>query len=96
MDKQELNDKAYAWRERNSGAWGYMVSLAIRETKAKRRFSADWLIQSARKRDFATDDGSKFAINNSYSPAFSRMLVKEYPECTPFIELRKSKLDEVS
>lgn len=95
MNSQDLLTRAYEWRNRNSSAWAYMLSLAKKETIAQRKFGVQFLIEEARKKSFATDDGSRFSINNSFAPAFARMLVKEHPEMKPYIELRKSELDGV-
>lgn len=94
MNTTNLIRRAESWRKNNPKAWNHIVSRALKETMAKRKFGVQALIESARRKDFATNDGSRFTINNSFQPVFARMLIKEYPEMEPYIELRKSELDE--
>lgn len=86
--------RARSWIEANPGAWGYMLKLAAREVGTERFFGVKWLIEQARKKDFADVRGQRTEINNSLSSALARILVEQMPEAAPFVELRRSVFEE--
>lgn len=70
------------------------VAKAAREVEAKRPFSAQWVFEDIRRCSFIGRDGVDFRVNNSYIAAYTRMLIRDYPECRPYIKLRRSRFDE--
>lgn len=91
----DLEYRARLWVDENPDAWAFMASLALREARARRRFGVKWLIEEARRKDFADASGGRTRISNTLAPAFARILVEEHPECRAFVVLKHSVLDEV-
>lgn len=90
---RKLWAEATAWRKAHPDAWGYARRMAVAEASAGRRFGAQFLIESIRKRDFASFGSPYPQINNDFAPAFARMLLLERPELRRWVELRASALD---
>lgn len=86
--------RARAWIEVNAHAWGYMLGLAAHEAEAGRTFGVKWLIERARKKDFADVRGCRTVINNNLASALARILLEQMPEAAPFVELRCSVFEE--
>ena len=93
MNASETAWRAQMWRENNPRAWAFMEGLGEADYLAGRRISISRLVELCRAKDFATNDGGRFRISNSYRAAFARMLVKDHPELRGLIVLHKSKLD---
>lgn len=92
----DLEYRARLWIGENPDAWAFMSSLALREARARRRFGSKWLVEEARRKDFADAQGGRTRISNTLSPAFARILVGEHPECRAFATLKRSILDEAA
>lgn len=98
MAKTELTGEymtalARKWREENDHAWDRMVGMAERYVEQGRRFSMEKLFQFARY-DMATNGHSQgFKVNNNTRAALARMMRDEHPEFTPYMDIRKSKVD---
>ena len=92
----ELECRARLWVDENPDAWVFMVTLALHETRSQRRFGVKWLIEEARRKDFADVKGKRMRLSNTLAPAFARILVEEHPECRTFVVLKHSILDEVA
>ena len=84
---------ARLWIKENPEPWRRMVSLALAESRAERRFSVAWLAEEVRKKDYTNIEGKPFKLNNSIKPALARILIKEHPEVAPYIETRRSMSD---
>lgn len=70
------------------------IERARREVEAQRPFGMQLLLEQLRWREFVERDGSAWRINNTLAPAWARMLLRDYPEARPYLELRKSRFDE--
>lgn len=92
---RKLWGEANAWKHEHPDAWGYARRMAVAEASAGRRFGAQFLIESIRKRDFASFGTPYPQVNNDFAPAFARMLLIERPELRRWVELRASALDEL-
>ena len=93
MNASETAWRAQMWRENNPRAWGKPTTWRDADYLAGRRISISRLVELCRAKDFATNDGERFRISNSYRAAFARMPVKDHPEWRGLIVLHKSKLD---
>lgn len=69
------------------------LAFARREVEAGRRFGVKELAERLRWREFVARDGEAFKLDNSLVSCYARLLVADYPECRPFILLRKSRFD---
>lgn len=90
-----LEYRAHLWIDENPDAWAFVVSRALAEAKAGRRFGIKQLVEEARRKDFADACGGRTRICNSLTPAFARILIAEHPEVRRFIDTKRSVLDEV-
>lgn len=85
-----------AWLKANKAVWhDYFVVPALYEAAHDRRVSVQRLIENARRVDLVDSAGDPCRINNSFAPLMGRKLVHDYPELTPFVELRKSAYDHL-
>lgn len=90
-----LEYRAHLWIDENPDAWAFVVSRALAEAKAGRRFGMKQLVEEARRKDFADACGVRTRICNSLTPAFARILAADHPECRRYMVLKRSVLDEV-
>ncbi len=67
--------------------------IAAREVAAQRHFTMQYIMEELRRRPSADRDGAEVKINNTYAPAYARLLLHDFPECRPYLELRKSRFD---
>ena len=81
------------WDKANPDAWPLIVDEAMREVENKRRFGVRWIMENLRKVERTDRCGEPFHWPNEYAPIIARRLVREHPECKPFISLRKSRFD---
>lgn len=89
----DLAYRARLWIDENPDAWAFMVSRALHEAKAHRRFGSKQLVEEARRKDFADVRGRRTRISNTLTPAFARILAAEHPECRPFVTMKPSAVD---
>lgn len=94
MDALEMEILAEQWVESNPIAWGKMVKIGKKFARKNRHFSMKLLAEEARyyMRVRGID---AFKINNSLTAPLARKLIKDNPELSGFIEIRKSKVDEM-
>lgn len=83
------------WTREHADAWDYMCRACIAEARAGRQMSMQWAAELIRRRDFASFKRYGAGINNRLRPVLARRLIREYPECARFIEIRKSIFDEL-
>lgn len=88
-----MKAEARKWVDDNPLAWGEMKEIASLRASLGRRFSIGQLTEYVRFSftTFGKSDG--FKMNNSLRAELARMLIEEVPQCRPFIETRKSKVD---
>ena len=87
-----FREDADAWIEANPQAWQYMRDAAKLSAAHHRRFGIGALCEHVRWQMFAKGDDS-FKLNNNYRAHFARRLIREVPECEPYITTRNSVLD---
>ena len=85
--------RAVEWRDENPSAYAYMESLAVGEARARRKVSARWLVEQARKKDFTSVYGNTTRINNNLTPAIARLIALDHPETREWFEFRHAKAD---
>lgn len=68
-------------------------AIALREVEAKRRFTMQYILEELRRRPRVGRDGADVAVDNSYAPAYARLLLRDCPECRPYLETRRSRFD---
>lgn len=69
------------------------IARARREVEAQRPFGMKCVLEQLRWLEFIESDGTAWRINNSLAPAWARMLLRDYPEARPYMELRRSRFD---
>lgn len=89
---ERFRDEADRWIEANPRAWEYMKAQAGASAVAGRRFGIGSLCEHVRWHMFARGV-TGFKLNNNHRAAFARRLVKEVPECEPYINVRHSVVD---
>jgi hypothetical protein len=94
-DVMDTVRRAVEWTENTPEAWAEMKRIALAEVDAQRNFSFRMCAESVRMKDYATNDGSKFSIPNTYIAIFARMFVKEHPEARQYITLCASRFDGI-
>ena len=67
--------------------------MAAREVEAERPFTIQLLMERLRHEQHVGRDGRDVVINNTYAPAYARLLLRDMPECRPYLETRKSRFD---
>lgn len=67
--------------------------MAAREVEAERPFTIQLLMERLRHEQHVGRDGKDVAINNTYAPAYARLLLRDMPEARPYLETRKSRFD---
>lgn len=70
------------------------LERARREVEAQRPFGMQFILEELRWLEFLENDGAFWKVNNSLAPAWARMLLRDYPEARPYLELRRSRFDE--
>ena len=80
------------WVRSNPEAWAYIRNEAVKRTYARKRFGIGELVEEVRwhMKAQGVDD---FKVNNTHRAYLARRLVAEYPQCEPYIEMRKSRAD---
>ncbi len=86
-------ERAKTWTIENPTCWQYIFSIIEKDVKAKRRASMKKAIELARAKSFVNVYGEDTKINNILTPAFSRIIIEQFPEWKQFLEIRKSRLD---
>lgn len=71
-------------------------AIALREVHAKRRFTIQYIMEDLRRRQHVGRDGLDVAVNNSCAPAYARLLLRDCPECRPYLVTRKSRFDRLA
>ncbi len=89
---ERFRNQADAWIERNPQAWEYMRNAARRSAAMHKRFGIQSLCEHVRWKMMLKGD-TGFKLNNNYAAAFARRLIKEVPECEPYINPRHSVCD---
>lgn len=95
MTAEEMKERAAMWTCRNFSAWNRMKDVARERSRAGSRFSISELSEEARYRMRIKGEDAGFKVNNSLRAALARLLIREVPECEPYIETRASKVDWV-
>ena len=85
--------EADAWIDDNPEAWSYMLHMARLSAERHRRFGIGALCEHVRWEMLAKGVDS-FKLNNNYRSHFARRLIKEVPECEPYIATRSAVVDE--
>ncbi len=92
---ERFRREADEWIDANPDAWEFMVESARASARAGRRFGIGSLVEHVRWHMFAEGvDG--FKCNNNFRAPFARRLIKEVPECEPYITTRSSMVDACS
>lgn len=89
---ERFQEEADAWVEANPKAWEYMVEAARLCAVYGRRFGIGALCEHVRWQMMA-DGTTEFKLNNNHRAPFARRLIKEVPECEPYITTRTSAVD---
>lgn len=93
-EAQIQRDRAAEWIRCNPDAWACMVSAALAEAKAQRRFSVRYLTERVRAKEFTDVQGRASSVNNDFTPALARLLVEQCPSVAPYVELRRARCDQ--
>lgn len=91
----QLIKQADSWVREHEDVWAFVCRACVAEAEAGRQTSMQWASEMVRRKNFASFKKFGGGINNRYRPVLARRLVREHPECAPFIELRRSILDLV-
>ena len=83
----------YDWRHDNPTAWAWGVRFAIEENKAGHHVGGSTVVEAIRNHDFADRYGRPTKPNNNFKAIVARILLRQYPELSGRIELRKSVFD---
>ena len=89
---ERFRREADEWISANGEAWQYMVDSARLSATHHRRFGVKSLCEHVRWHMFAKGN-TEFKLNNNHSAAFARRLIRDVPECEPFLNTRHSVLD---
>ena len=92
---EAMVEMADRWVADNPGAWREMGDMASGFASEGRRFSMETLVQEARYSMRTKGFSQGFKVNNNTRSALARRLVRERPECEPYVERRGSKVDWV-
>lgn len=86
---QAWNTAVFRW-----GSIGPVVkAIALDEVKAQRRFTFQFIMEELRRRPRVGRDGADVAVNNTFAPAYARLLLRDCPQCRPYLETRRSRFD---
>ena len=85
MDGEAEVEEAKAWIAENEYAWNFMVRNA-RRLKRKGYVSANYLVNMVRNE-------LHVSVKNGLSPAFARIMERDYPELRGAFSTHKSKSD---
>lgn len=89
---ERFRREADEWIDANPEAWEFMVESARASARAGRRFGIGSLVEHVRWHMFAQGTDS-FKCNNNFRAPFARRLIREVPECEPYITTRASVTD---
>lgn len=89
---ERFRDEADAWIKANPEAWDYMKRSAKASADMGRRFGVKSLCEHVRWH-MAAEGVTAFKLNNNHSAAFARRLIREVPECEPYVNTRSSAID---
>lgn len=92
-EAQLQRERAVEWIRCNPDAWACMVSAALAEAKAERRFSVRYLTERVRATAFVDVQGRASSVDNSLTPVLARLLIERYPSVAPYVELRRARCD---
>lgn len=92
-DASEAVYQGRIWIAENPDAWAFMVGRALADAEAERRISLYHLCELVRMKDWATQSGQPFRLNNRIRPGLARIMAHDYPQTAPFIETRRAACD---
>lgn len=69
-------------------------ALARREVMAQHHFTFQYILEQLRRKQHIGRDGADVTVNNSYAPAYARLLLRDCPEVRPYLETRRSRFDK--
>ena len=87
--------EAEEWIHTFDRPYAYILDRLEEDFNAGRKLSVQVCWEELRHKEWCGRNGESFALNNSLRPAISRIIVREHPEYTEKIELRRSALDVV-
>lgn len=76
-------------------AWNFIKNRTLAEAKEGRKFGLQKIVEDARWKDFTDNKGKPVRISNSLVAYFARVLIRDYPEIKPLIEIRTSEFDSL-
>lgn len=85
--------EAEQWAKENPDAYSDMVRRCRAEVAAGRRFSMAAILHQTRGVDFTGASGCPTRIDNSISPALSRIIAAEVPGMAELTERRRTAID---
>jgi hypothetical protein len=85
------------YHHKNPQVYGKFRELTLKTmAKGFRHYSAKGIFELVRWYTGVTaEDPDGFKINNSYTPFYARLFMREYPQYDGFFFTRKSRFDEV-
>lgn len=85
--------EAEEWISTFDRPYAYILDRLEEDYNAGRKLSLQIYWEELRRKEWCGRNGESFRLNNSLRPAISRIIVREHPEFTEKIELRRSALD---
>lgn len=93
--KDPVTDAFLEFHRENPQVYRLFRSFALQAKRKRDRFSARTILHRIRwETDVESDDPEGFKINNNWSPYYSRMFEREFPNWKGFFEGRGSAADE--
>ena len=94
LTAMEIVGMTREWVGKNPKVWKWMKQTARECTAMKRHFSVARMVEEARYTK-PVEGVDEYRINNDIRAALTRWLIVEIPDCEPYIEKRRSKLDAI-
>lgn len=90
---ERFEHEADEWIAANPDAWEFMTEQARASARNRRRFGIGALCEVVRWQMRNVRGDGEFRLNNNHRAHFARRLIREVPECEPYIKTRHSVLD---
>lgn len=95
MTGERMVAMADEWIAKNPTAWEWMNRRASMYASEGRRFSMERLLQDARYEFSGREVVDHFKVNNNSRSALARKIAAEHPECKPYMDFRRSAVDDL-
>lgn len=95
MADMTIEIRAMEWWKDNPDVRAEFTTYALDQAAHERRISVQYLSEIVRAKDRVNRRGDPCKLNNNWRPIIARLLVRQYPQIRPYIELRKSNYDHL-